>query len=104
MVLAAGVAPALATFSTSCLCVGLREQMVWGLQPVMLRQDFFTKEIRRLLHGGKWSQSRVLPSAGLAYDACLNAGSIANGALTRNCTRLIRLPSECIADNALRAK
>ena len=27
LVLAAGVAPALATFSTSCLCVGLREQM-----------------------------------------------------------------------------
>jgi len=51
--------------------------MVWGLQPVMLRQDFFTKEIRRLLHGGKWSQSRVLPSAGLAYDACLSAASIA---------------------------
>jgi hypothetical protein len=51
--------------------------MEWSLQPVMLRQEFFTKEIRRLLHGGKWSQSRVLPSAELAYDACLNAGSIA---------------------------
>jgi hypothetical protein len=25
----------------------------WGLQPVLPRQDFFTKEIRRLLHGGK---------------------------------------------------
>ena len=25
----------------------------------------------------KWSQSRVLPSAELAYDACLSAGSIA---------------------------
>ncbi len=77
MVLAAGVAPALATFSTSCLCVGLREQNEWSLQPVMLRQEFFTKEIRRLLRGGKWSQSRVLPSAELAYDACLSAGSIA---------------------------
>ena len=82
MVLAAGLAPALATFSTSCLCVGLREQMEWSLQPVLLRQEFFTKEIRRLLHGGmvaarKRSQSPVLPRARLAYDACLNAGSTA---------------------------
>ncbi len=52
MVLAAGLAPALATLSTSCLCVGLREQMEWSLQPVLLRQEFFTKEIRRLLRGG----------------------------------------------------
>ena len=52
MVLAAGLAPALATFSTSCLCIGLREQTEWSLQPVMLRQEFFTKEIRRLLNGG----------------------------------------------------
>jgi hypothetical protein len=26
--------------------------MEWSLQPVMLRQEFFTKEIRRLLRGG----------------------------------------------------
>ena len=38
LVLAAGFAPALATFSTSCLCIGLREQMEWSLQPVLLRQ------------------------------------------------------------------
>ena len=86
--LAAGFAPALATFSTSCLCVGLREQMEWSLQPVLLRQEFFTKEIRRLLHEGEnrlsavarsegGSQSPVLPWARLAYDACLNAGSTA---------------------------
>jgi len=58
------------------------------------------------------SQSPVLPRARLAYDACLNAGSTAvlahghhseTGALTRSCTELIRLPSECIARNALRA-
>jgi len=77
MVLAAGVAPALATFSTSCLCVGLREQMEWSLQPVMLRQEFFTKEIRRLLHGGKWSQSPVLPRTQRAYETHLSAGSTA---------------------------
>ena len=29
----------------------------------------------------KWSQSRVLPSAELAYDACLSAGSIAEPSL-----------------------
>jgi len=50
-------APALATLSTSCLCIGLRELRAqchkeWSLQPVMLRQDFFTKEIRKLLRGG----------------------------------------------------
>ena len=53
MVLAAGLAPALATFSTSCLCIGLREQNDWSLPPVTLRPDFFTKEIRRLLLGGE---------------------------------------------------
>ena len=77
---------------------------------MLLRQGFFTKEIRRLLHGGKWSQSRVLPSAELAYETGLSAGSIAvladghqTGDLTRSCTGLDRLPSERIADNALRA-
>jgi hypothetical protein len=67
MVLAAGFAPALATFSTSCLCVGLREQTEWSLQPVMLRRDFFTKEIRRLLRGGEMvaDPSAALGLAGL---------------------------------------
>src|SRR5580765_4565883 len=86
MVLAAGLAPALATFSTSCLCVGLREQMEWSLQPVMLRQEFFTKEIRRLLHGGGngapcrsstsegWSQSPVPPRTQRAYETHLSTG------------------------------
>ena len=53
MVLAAGFAPALATFSTSCLCIGLREQSEWSLQPVLPRRDFLTKEACRLLRGGK---------------------------------------------------
>ena len=57
MVLATGFAPALATLSTSCLCIGLREQMEWSLQSVMLRQEFFTKEIRRLLRGGENGRS-----------------------------------------------
>ena len=49
----------------------------WILQSMLPRQNCFTKEIRRLLHGGKWSQSRVLPSAELAYETGLSAGSIA---------------------------
>jgi hypothetical protein len=44
---------------------------------VMLRLDFFTKEIRRLLHGGKWSQSPVLPRTRKAYETFLSAGSTA---------------------------
>jgi len=63
--------------------------MKWSLQPVMLRQEFFTKEIRRLLHGGEngspsrsstsegWSQSPVLPWTQRAYETCLSAGSTA---------------------------
>ena len=60
----------------------------------------------------KHSQTPVLPWAWLAYDACLNAGSTAGlahchhsevGAPTRSCTELTRLPSEGIAENALRA-
>jgi hypothetical protein len=65
--------------------------------------------------GEGWSQSRVPPSAQLAYETGLSAGSIAmlahrhlgtqpqNGALTRSCTGLTRVPGERIADYALRA-
>lgn len=59
----------------------------------------------------KWSQSPVPPRTQRAYETLLSAGSTAmmahghpNGAPTRSCTGLTRLPSECIADNALRAK
>ncbi len=56
MVLAAGFAPALATLSTACLCwLDYASGMKWSLQPGMLRPEFFTKEIRRLLHGGAQS-------------------------------------------------
>ncbi len=41
----------LATLSTSCLCCWTTR--AWVLQPVPPRQGFFTKEIRRLLRGGK---------------------------------------------------
>ena len=80
-----------------------------------------------MLAGQRWSQSPVLPWARRAYETCLSAGSTAgararlpaqgrrqpraaavgtsenDGALTRSCTELVRLPSECIAHNALRA-
>ena len=78
LVLAAGFAPALATLSTSGLCIGLRERTNWSLQPALLRQDRFTKAIRRLLRGGnKWSQSPVLPRTRRAYETHLSAGSTA---------------------------
>jgi hypothetical protein len=49
----------------------------WILQPVMLRQNRFTKAIRRLLHGGKWSQSPVPPRKQQAYETCVSTGSTA---------------------------
>jgi len=56
----------------------------------------------------RWSQSPVLPWAGLAYDACPNAGSTAIVLKleppTRNCTELAPIPKECIAQNALGAR
>jgi hypothetical protein len=94
---AAGLAQALSTFSTSCLLVAACQ----GLG--------YASCLRRAILS---SLSPVMPRAWLAYDACLNAGSTAvlahghhseTGALTRSCTELIRLPSECIAKNALGA-
>ena len=52
LVLMAGFAPALPTLSRSCPFIGLREQKKWSLQPVLTRQNCFTKAIRRLRHGG----------------------------------------------------
>jgi hypothetical protein len=82
---------------------------------VLPRREFLTKELCRLLQGGKvavrkHSQSPVLPWARRAYETCLSAGSTAvladghqGGAPTRNCTELVSLPSERIAANALGA-
>jgi hypothetical protein len=104
LVLTAGFAPALATFSTSCLCIGLREQRNWSLQPVMLRQNLFTKQIHRLLHGGKkWSQSPVLPRTWRAYETCLSAGSTAKMEPHLELDQAAWLPSRCIANNAFGA-
>jgi len=70
MVLAAGFAPALATFSRRVSSVGLRELLAqgqdWSLQPVLLRQNRFTKAIRRLLYGGVLAvRKHAIPSAAL---------------------------------------
>ena len=52
----------------------------------------------------KWSQSRVLPSAELAYETGLSAGSIAKWIPHPELHRAkTRVPGECIADNALGA-
>ncbi len=56
-----------------------------------------------MLAAQKMVQSRVLPSAELAYETGLSAGSIAHGAPTRSCTEFTRLPSKRITENALRA-
>jgi hypothetical protein len=44
---------------------------------VLPRRDFLTKEACGCRKEAKWSQSRVLPSAQLAYETGLSAGSIA---------------------------
>jgi hypothetical protein len=50
----------------------------WAFSGWLPRQDFFTKEIRRLLAWRrKWSQPPVLPWAERAYETCLSAGSTA---------------------------
>ena len=75
MVLAAGLAPALATFSTSCLCIGLREQRGWSLLPVLPRPFLFEGQVSSLLdEGSMWWSWRALPSPPPACKA---------GALTR---------------------
>ena len=55
-----------------------REQMKWRLQPVILRQEIFRKEIYRLLREGvNKSQFPVLPRTQRAYETDLSAGSTA---------------------------
>src|SRR5690242_12181122 len=56
MVPAAGIAPALATLSTSYLFCWTTRAMKWSLEPVLPRQSFFTEEVRRLLQGGKMAR------------------------------------------------
>ena len=116
MVLAAGFAPALATLSTSCLfCWTTRAKKLDPPAGDAPAESLYKNDSQAAAWRQKWSQSRVLPSAQLAYETGLSAGSIAmlahghpgtrpqNGALTRSCTGFARLPSECITGNALRA-
>ena len=112
LVLAAGFAPALATLSTSCLfCWTTRAKKLDPPAGDAPAGSLYKREPQAAAWRQKWSQSRVLPSAELAYETCLSAGSTAvlaygqhqNGAPTRNCTWLACLPSRRIAGNALGA-
>src|SRR5579884_1164282 len=78
LVLAAGLAPALATFSTSCLCC-------WTTRANQLEppagdapaESLYKNDPQAAAWRRKWSQSRVLPSAELAYETGLSTGSTA---------------------------
>src|ERR1022692_3615335 len=78
MVLAAGIAPALATLSTSCLCFWTTRAMEMEPPAGDAPAGFlYKRNPQAAAWRRKWSQSPVLPWARLAYDACLNAGSTA---------------------------
>jgi len=82
VVLAAGLAPALATLSTSCLCVGLRELLAQGQHDGASRrccpgQMALQKQSAGCCMEAKWSQSPVPPRTRRAYETHLSAGSTA---------------------------
>ena len=78
MVLAAGFAPALATLSTSCLfCWTTRAKKLDPPAGVAPAVSLYKSDPQAAAWRKTWSQSRVLPSAKLAYETGLSAGSIA---------------------------
>ena len=123
----AGVAPAGSLYKSNLQAAAWRQR--WPAEPKLearttspVRPAFALSSYgaaaftRRSASSEGWSQSPVLPRTQRAYETHLSAGSTAmiahvfsvadshkDGALTRSCTELIRLPSERIADNALRA-
>ena len=117
MVLAAGFALALATFSTSCLfCWATRANELGPPAGVAPAGSLYKSEPQAAAWRRKWSQSPVLPRTRRAYETHVSAGSTAvlhsalsglysslNGAPTRSCTELTCLPSERITENALGA-
>jgi hypothetical protein len=122
LVLAAGFAPALATLSTSCLCwLDYASDEMGPPAGVAPARYPYKGYLQAAAGRQEWSQPPVLPWARRAYETCLSAGSTAvladgdhgarppmwttkkDGAPTWNCTKLVRLPSECIPDNALGA-
>ena len=105
----AGAAPAQFPYKENQQAAAERQKQWWAatVLPRVLR---FKRPLHHslMLAARKWSQSRVLPSAELAYETGLSAGSIAvladghlgtrppkTGSPTRSCTRL---RSEAMAD------
>src|SRR5215475_9922467 len=78
MVLAVGLAPALATLSTSGLfCWTTRARKLEPPAGDAPAESLYKSNPQAAAWRQKWSQSRVLPSAELAYETGLSAGSIA---------------------------
>jgi hypothetical protein len=74
----AGAAPARFSYKENLQAAAERQKRWWAatVLPRVLR---FKRPLHHslMLAAQKWSQSRVLPSAGLAYETGLSAGSIA---------------------------
>ena len=81
LVLAAGFAPAPATFSTSCLfCWTTRAKRIGASRRCCPGATFLQRKpvpIPNRDKEAKWSQSPVLPWTQRAYETCLSAGSTA---------------------------
>ena len=107
----AGAAPARFSYKENVQAAAKRQRKWWAatVLPRVLR---FKRPLHHslMLAARKWSQSRVLPSAELAYETGLSAGSIAMLAHGQKWSphpelhrAKTRVPGECIADNALGA-
>ena len=77
----AGAAPAEFSYkeNLSRFGIGTERQKKWWAATVLPRVLRFKRPLHHslMLAARKWSQSRVLPSAKLAYETGLSAGSIA---------------------------
>ena len=84
----AGAAPARFSYKENPQAAAERQKKWWAatVLPRVLR---FKRPLHHslMLAARKWSQSRVLPSAELAYETCLSAGSIANWSSNKCATR-----------------
>ena len=74
----AGAAPARSSYKED-LQAAAKRQRKWWAATVLPRVLRFKRPLHHslMLAARKWSQSRVLPSAELAYETGLSAGSIA---------------------------
>ena len=75
---AAGFAPALATFSTSCLfCWTTRAKTIGASRRCCPGATSLQRKPAGCRKDAKWSQSPVLPWTRRAHETCLSAGSTA---------------------------